>query len=160
MTEFLKEFEFELSEPLEYHGSKEECAVLKCYAPKGIHFDLVSKLKNIYMSVGMEVASMTAQLRKDASNIEENETKDKDEGNDEDSDEDGAKAVISIIYTCKDGAKIKNFFNTARALILSNGICQYENKQQVRSGFLEKMPFAELEKLIGEYLYNFLFKGD
>lgn len=143
MTELKKEFEFQLTTPIEFHaangGSIQQGTVLFVQAPSTRQIKEVAKLRQALSRALIEKAN--EQRGGDAAK------------NDEFQDEESASAGMLMILSASD-CDFVELLDCFRRILVSD-CCKINNEVIFRDSLFNKMSEADFTNLLGRYIYNF-----
>jgi len=128
------------------HGETVTASELHLYAPSERSRDIAPLIKQMFTQALMSGRDMASQQ-----NLDEQK---RDANPNEEVKMDG-EVVITLLYMSKvvDIIKMCDLF---RKLILSPNICFLDDKQPITSLLLENLSMEEFDRLMGEYLANFM----
>lgn len=134
----MKTIEFILSDPIEFQtgGEHAEGKTLELTAPAVNNRKRVAKLKQGLMRCINDLQtneSVKKESKPDSSDIKPEE----------------------ILVLLQMGSVEYDEYMDIFVNLLTSGVCKVEGKEPMTSTLVEKMSFADLEKLMGEYLVNF-----
>ena len=142
-----KDFTFELTKSFKYafKGEQRDAQFISLFPPTMRQHSQASDLKQ-------SINNIVAKAVEDAG-VEGSEDDDDD---DDDDDKEGiaAKQVVSLIYvsTC---IKANVVWEQAKALF-KEGVALVDGEQKLTKPLIEKMDPSDFEKLVGEYVANFI----
>lgn len=140
MTELQNEFTFELSTPISYarDGGFSESSTLTLKAPSNKQAREGARLKQSFWR---------ALSDRQTKNTEPSESKD------ESNDEIDGETIMAIIMSSNED--INKFQDDFKSLLL-NGVCFIDSSIKLTVPLYDSMSDADTERLMGEYLANFL----
>ncbi len=143
MIELKNEFDFKLNQPLKYtaEGQNAETMSLILIAPSQKDGRLASKLKQGFMRA-------VKSLQKD--NVQQSQTAETSTS------KISASEIVMMLYMSDvDVDEYKEIFNE----LILNGNCQLDSKQKLTRPLYEKLPTEETDRMLGEYLENFMMSS-
>jgi len=145
MTDYKSEFVFQLSNPLEYHekGQIEFANELTLKAPSNRQRHQSAKLKQGFFRAIKSMADNTGRVETNADKSGEKE------------EELTGESVIEIIMMSS--VDLVDYQESFRELIL-NDVC-YAKEQKLTAPMYDKLSDNDTEKLMGEYIANFLLSS-
>lgn len=144
MKNFKKEFEFILTEELDYSdsGDAKKTKRLILRAPANIHRNEAYKLRQGLL-IGMTEAQARLKSSTEITNQNQNQTDEID----------GQGILTGLFMSNIDMIEYVELFER----LLLNGCCLVDGKINLTSGILKKIPIDDEERLLGEYIANFIF---
>jgi len=136
----MNEFKFELNTPVKYSykGEDLDASFITMTEPSIKHLDLVSEFKKAFFYAAGKVAQDSTESSGMGS---------------EKSDVTGDQ-IMALLY--QNFPDIKQLFGIAKKLFFSVGIAQVEGVVDFNKSIYDTMTIDDFEKMIGEYLVNFI----
>lgn len=138
-----EQIEFNLNKPVKYHknGNEELSYQLTLYAPAGRHRQELVKLKQGFLK---SISSLQGSYNQsNANQSQENQGIGSDE--------------IIMILMMSD-VDMNKYFDNFKALLCKN-ICYVDPNQKLTEYIYDNIDLDDLERLLGEYLSNFLLSS-
>jgi len=150
MKNFKKEFEFILNEELDYSdsGDAKKTKRLILRAPANIHRNETFRLRQ-----GLLKGMTEAQARLKSSTTEEITNNNQNQTNEIDDEIDGQGILTGLFMSDIDMVEYMALFER----LLLNGCCIVDGKINLTDGILKKISIDDEERLLGEYIANFIF---
>lgn len=144
MSNIKSEFTFTLTAPFKYSekGVFIDCTELKLYAPSNKNRNECAKLKQGFFRALKDLESMGKNQP------ESKETKESTIDGD---------AIVSIIMM-SDSVDFEKYQENFR-LLVTNGVCDMSSTVKLNSDMFNNLSDADTERLLGEYLANFLLSS-
>jgi len=153
MTTFA--FDFQLSRPLTYshQGEQIDAVSLTLQAPTGKSRMEVTVLKKGFKEA---IGSMQAKVMQNetAEEIAEKILDARNQSSDDDNDMTGSDICELIMMYGE--FNIRDYHECFKKLLCANETCMVDGNVKMTAPIYESMLFADIEKLLGEYLKNFL----
>lgn len=144
MTELKKEFEFNLTTPIEFHatdgGSIKKGTFLLVRAPSTKQLREVSKIRQALCKVLVDTSK-------------EQGRKSSEESKNVMKDEDSAAAGMLVLLSASD-CDMYELLECFRRILLSDS-CIVDNEAKLTDSLFEQMSEADFSALFGRYVYNF-----
>jgi hypothetical protein len=144
MADQIKEsFEFYLNSPVSYHkaGEEEKSYQLTLYAPKGKHRQELIRLKQGFLKAITSLQNMsTGQARAEAE------------------EQQGIGSQEIVMALMMSDVDMNKYFEDFKALLCKD-VCYVDSNQKMTEYIYNNMDLEDLERLLGEYLSNFLLSS-
>lgn len=153
MTEEIKtSFEYLLTQPIEYseNGNFEQGKLLVLTAPNMKQAKYAGRLRQHYEQAKNE--KITPEFVEMINNIGTEKTQKKQ--NEEKQQQQEIDFIIQVLYSSKNN-NIENIYDIFKAL-LCDGVCKIEKKIEFKNTHFDQMALADVDALLGGYLYHFL----
>lgn len=138
-----KEFDIELDDAITYHkgGSEAYCKSLKLKAPANMHRDYILKLKQGFFQAIAGLPSNQGPAQAGPQDTDATIT---------------GTEVISILMMSK--INLVEYFEVFKNL-MCQGCCTLEDGTKMTSFIWDKLDIEDSERMLGEYLANFLLSS-
>ena len=138
----MNEIQFQLNTPVKYASGGEEIdgTFITLTEPSIKQLDYISEFKKAFYKAAEKVSS-------DASPVDTGNDKEKVTGD----------QIMALLYShCPD---MKQLFGIARKLFFSTGIAMVEGEVNFTPAIYDTMSINDFERMIGEYLVNFILQS-
>lgn len=148
MSKFETEFEFTLTETLEYHkdGKIQQAKTLLLKAPSNVHRFYVNKLKQAFLQSALNMQKATATNNSKPVNQAEAS---QDEGM-------SAATIMSVLLL--GGADMNEFYEIFKDMLCKN-LCLVDGSVQMTSHLFDNLSLHDGDLLIGKYLEVFFISS-